>query len=208
MKKNIFIFTFFALSFIMILNQKGWATVPPPPANQLIGINDGVYNDLTEEDCRLCHENPDQYPVEDETLQNRHHLLYGTEIPDPTDAPFGNPGDSFNCLTCHEVININPIEFLVERDCMLCHIQGSSFELTVHHRTDAALGNLPQGPDCKVCHGSLVDNIEDGHFIPSYEPTPRTPKRSGGDGLPLNSVGVGAGGCDYCHSPGTDDPTG
>jgi hypothetical protein len=187
------------LSFFIILSQSLWAEVPPPPANQIIGINDGVFNDLTEADCRVCH---------DETV-DRHHLLYDSVIPDPTDAPFGVPGETYTCLSCHEVINngIDPIQFIVERDCMICHIQGSSFELTVHHRTDEALGNLPQGPDCKVCHGSLVDNIEDGHFIPTYDPSPRTPKRSGSDGLPLNSEGTGAGGCDYCHSTGTGDPT-
>ena len=78
------------------------ATILPPPANQFIGINDGVFLDLVEDDCRLCHENPDQYPVEDETLPNRHHLLTGTEIPDPTDAPYGTPGGLFAGLTCHE----------------------------------------------------------------------------------------------------------
>ena len=205
MKKNLFILLL--LSFMLLLQQV-WASVPPPPANQFIGINDGVFNDLTEEDCRVCH---------DAAVPDRHHLLYGSEVPDPTDAPFAVPGESFDCLSCHEVIDngIDPISFIVESDCMVCHIQGSSFELTVHHRTDEALGNLPQGPDCKICHGSLVDNMEDGHFIPTYEPTLRTPKPSGGDGLPLNNEDNGAGGCDYCHStgtssstPGIDDPTG
>ena len=188
----------FAL-FFFIVAQDLWATVPPPPANQIIGINDGVFNDLTEADCRVCHG----------ITVDRHHLLYNSEIPDPTDAPYGVPGESYSGLSCHEVINngIDPIQFIVERDCMVCHIQGSSFELTVHHRTDEALGNLPQGPDCKACHGSLVDNIEDGHWIPTYDPSPRTPKRSGSNGLPLNSEGNGAGGCDYCHSTGTGDPS-
>ena len=194
-----FIFILFALSFI-IVSQDLWATVPPPPVNQIIGINDGVYNDLTEADCRVCHG----------TTIDRHHLLYNSEIPDPTDAPYGVPGELYTCLSCHEVINngIDPIEFIVERDCMICHIQPSNVELSVHHRTDEALGNLPQGPDCKVCHGSLVDNMDDGHWIPTYDPSSRTPKRSGGEGLPLNFEGNGAGGCDYCHSTGTDDPSG
>ena len=140
---------FISLFLGILAFQNVWATVPPPPANQIIGINDGVFNDLTEDDCRVCH---------DTAVPDRHHLLYDTEIPDPTDAPFGIPGENFTCLSCHEVIDngIDPIQFIVERDCMECHIQGSSFELTVHHRTDEALGNLPQGPDCKVCHGSLV----------------------------------------------------
>ncbi len=80
-------------------------------------------------------------------------------------------------------------------------MQDSFFELTVHHRTDEALGNLLQGPDCKACHGSLVDNMEDGHFISAEPPTNGTPKRSAADGLPLNSEANGAGACrDPIHS--------
>jgi hypothetical protein len=195
------------LSLILMTALPVRADIPAPPANQFIGINDGVFHDLVEDDCRLCHENPDQYPVEDETIPNRHHLLTGTEIPDPTDAPYGTPGGLFACLSCHEVeVNAGIFQFIVERDCLVCHTQASPHELTVHHRTDLALGLLPQGPDCKACHGSLVDNMEDGHFISAEPTTDQTPKRSGGNGLPLNSEGAGAGGCDYCHSTGTGDP--
>jgi len=63
----------FVLSLLIIIPDL-WAAVPPPPANQIIGINDGVFNDLTEADCRACH---------DETV-DRHHLLYNSVIPDPT----------------------------------------------------------------------------------------------------------------------------
>jgi hypothetical protein len=202
------------LSFMLMTALPVRAEIPAPPANQLIGINDGVFNDLDEADCRLCHENPDQYPVEDETLPNRHHLLYGTAIPTNTDVPIpdadgdGTADTVYGCLNCHQQDTSGGIiQFIVERDCTQCHIQGSSFELTVHHRTDLALGNLPQGPDCKACHGSLVDNMEDGHFIPDYDPSLVTPRPSGGAGLPLNSELNGAGACDYCHSTGTGDST-
>ena len=58
-----------------------WADIPPPPANQQIGITDTTYNNLTEDECRLCHENPEQFPsVKDETITNRHHLLFGQSI--------------------------------------------------------------------------------------------------------------------------------
>jgi hypothetical protein len=49
------------------------------------------------------------------------------------------------------------------------------------------------------CHGDIVDNMDDGHYIPDYEPSLVTPTRSQGEGLPLNSRGNGAGACDYCH---------
>ncbi len=200
MKTNSCIFLF-TLSFSLIYAVPLWANVPPPPANQTIGINDSLFNDMDEDQCRVCHGT-------DENVE-RHHLLYDTEIPDPTDAPYGTPGELYTCLSCHEIDSSSGvIEFLVERDCVVCHIQSSSFELSVHHRTDEALGNPPlDGPDCQSCHGSLVDNIGDGHYIPSHPSTPRTPSPSGGDGLPLNSEGNGAGACDYCHSTGTGDPT-
>jgi hypothetical protein len=64
------------------------ADIPPPPVDQDIGILDTVFNNLLEADCRLCHENPDQFPVEPESIPNRHHLLVGQPVPDPTARPF------------------------------------------------------------------------------------------------------------------------
>ena len=70
----------------------------------------------TTEDCRSCH-------GETENVDN-HHLFVGKRIPDDTDAPFGEPGEVYVCLTCHEVV-LNPIthefEFKVVRDCNACH---------------------------------------------------------------------------------------
>ena len=197
-----------SISIVLVLSIPLQADVPPPPVNQIIGVNDGVFNDLIEAECRFCHENPDQFPVEDETIPNRHHIIVGRIIPNVTDVPFGNPGEPYECFSCHAVdCSSGECNISVDRDCVVCHIQSSIFEATVHHRTELAQGTLPQGPDCKACHGSLVENRDDGHFIPSSPPTERTPKRSGGTGLPLNSEGNGAGACDYCHSTGTGDPT-
>ena len=53
--------------------------------------------------------------------------------------------------------------------------------------------------DCVSCHGDIVDNMNDGHYIPTYPISPDTPSSSDGDGLPLNSRGNGAGACNYCH---------
>ncbi len=61
--------------FILASAMVIWANVPAPPANQTIGIEDSVFNDLQEVDCRLCHENPDQFPVDPEYIPDRHHLL-------------------------------------------------------------------------------------------------------------------------------------
>lgn len=206
MRKTSLLLSVFSVS--LMISHPLWAAVPAPPTNQTIGVNDGVFNDLLEADCRFCHENPDQFPVEDKTITARHHLLNNTVIPNSTDAPYGIPGEDYVCTSCHALNSSSgAIRFLVETDCLVCHIQASFFELTVHHRTDLAMGNLPQGPDCKACHGSLVDNMEDGHTIPTYDPSSETPLPSGGIELPLNGEGNGAGACDYCHSTGTGDPT-
>jgi hypothetical protein len=56
--------------FILVSAMVIWANVPSPPVNQTIGIDDSDFNNLEEADCRLCHEHPDQFPVEDETIPN------------------------------------------------------------------------------------------------------------------------------------------
>ncbi len=62
--------------------------------------------------------------------------------------------------------------------------------------------------DCVSCHGDVVDNINDGHYIPTYPRSLVTPSSSDGDGLPLNSRRKGAGACDYCHGDdGLEIPT-
>jgi len=68
------------------------------------------------EACRICHGT-----VAD---VNAHHELVGSIIPEGTVAPFGEPGQEYECLSCHEVV-FNPVtgdfEFVVVRDCNACH---------------------------------------------------------------------------------------
>lgn len=67
---------------------------------------------LIERGCRVCHQ------------QDRHHVLYNTAIPDPTDAPFEAPGELLVCLSCHEHkidTKTGENQFLIERDCRVCH---------------------------------------------------------------------------------------
>jgi hypothetical protein len=200
-----------------------------PPVRQGMARPDSAFNDLVEADCRFCHENPDQFPVDPEVIPDRHHVVYNTlarvgtcsltntvqcqddaDCPvgetcsNGSDAPFPPPaGGNYECFTCHDVdCSSGNCGVIIFRNCLVCHIQGPS-EYTVHHRTDLALGNLPQGPDCQACHGDFVNNRDDGHEIPAYTPTNETPKRSGGTGLPFNSRGNGAGACNYCHDSGT-----
>jgi hypothetical protein len=70
-------------------------------------------------------------PTNREIILQLHHLLYGTVIPDPTDAPFGIPGELYDCISCHEVDNSSGTnEIIVERDCGVCH-QSSSETVVV-----------------------------------------------------------------------------
>lgn len=243
------------------------ADVPPPPVNQLIGVNDGIFNNLTEEECRFCHEDPGIVSG-DSHIPDRHHNLVNSAIrtgecsvihnsclsdndcnpgicsryntpctqdqdcfeyqfgetcgeicvgetvaPDTDSDQNGISDTVYQCLNCHlEDTTGGIIKLLVWRDCMLCHVQIPG-EASVHHLTPTAQGtNSPLGNpfvgDCTPCHGTLVDDIGDGHIIPAYEPSLVTPVPSGGDGLPLNSRGNGAGACDYCHDDGTDTASG
>ena len=75
-----------------------------------IDTSSGINQFLIERDCRACHQS------------DRHHILYNTVIPNPTDAPFGTPGESYVCLSCHAIDTSSGInQFLIERDCRVCH---------------------------------------------------------------------------------------
>ena len=241
------------------------AAVPPPPVNETIGVPDGIFNDLVESECRICHE--DQSIVSGGAhIPDRHHnLMYsplqtgecsvnhnnclldsecnpgicsrnnvpctedshcpqffsgetcgenciGETVAPDKDADRNGVDDTvYQCLNCHlEDTSGGIIELLVWRDCLLCHVQIPG-EASVHHLTGTAQGTdsplgAPAIGDCTPCHGSLVDDVGDGHDIPLYAPSLVTPDPSGGNGLPLNAYGKGAGGCDYCHDQDTMPP--
>jgi hypothetical protein len=241
------------------------AAVPPPPVNQTIGVPDGIFNDLTESECRFCHEDPGIVSGEAH-IPNRHHNLMHTPVQTgecsvshnnclldsecnpgicsrnnvgctaDTDCPQYYSGETcgencigetvapdkdadqngvddtvYQCLNCHiEDTSGGIIQLQVWRNCLLCHVQIPG-EASVHHLTATAQGTdsplgSPNIGDCTPCHGTLVDDIGDGHIIPLYAPSLVTPDPSGGDGLPLNSYGKGAGACDYCHDQDTMPP--
>ncbi len=218
----------------------------PPPVNQKLGIPDSVYNNLDEQGCRNCHENPDIVPLP--TNVNRHHLRYGlateegfcsinssqacvgddqcntnicsltgTSCSSDLDcldveqcgetcvgdsiAPYAPAADgTYECTTCHTVDSANGLFVIAAvRDCLQCHVQIFG-EASVHHLTSKA-----QSKDCQACHGDLVTNIDDGHYIPDSPPSMVTPAPSGGEGVPFNNEGNGAGACNYCHSTGTGE---
>jgi hypothetical protein len=183
--KTIIIIMSLTLS-IMLLAANGFSDVPAPPVNQSIGMADVTIGSLTEADCRICHFFP---------MNDRHHLLYGSLIPSLSVVPYPEANDTiYVCLSCHDD------EFNVVTNCTECHNTSSP-----HHQNAAA-----DAGDCVACHGDLVDNMDDGHYIPSYAPSLVTPKSRDGEGEVAyeNSRGNATGGCNYCHdNDGQAEPT-
>ncbi|TFH38774.1 MAG: hypothetical protein E4G94_11865, partial [ANME-2 cluster archaeon] len=171
-----------AIAIVLLLGLV-MAVIPPPPANQNLGIPDITFGEFSEPECRECHtatgtaigSDPNSNSVPD-----RHHLLVPTE--------------SYECMDCHPV---NPEGGLGEviRDCLQCHLS------TPHHETVDA-----QDRHCSECHGSLVDDFDDGHIIPIYAPSLVTPDTS----FKVQNATTEKkwGGCEACHEAGEDTDSG
>ncbi len=135
-----------------------------PPTFQSIGLPDVLPGDMTEAECRVCHTSG---------VPDRHHALEGQPIPQDSLVPYpdadgdGNPDAIYSCLNCHDP------NMTVVRDCVVCHNAGSP-----HHTNQLAVDL-----QCSACHGSLVEDWGDGHYVPTYPPSLVTPYRGlDGDG--------------------------
>jgi len=70
---------------------------------------------VIERDCQACH-------GINAAIADRHHVLYGSPIPNSTDAPYRASAEFYICLSCHETdTSSGDDRFLVERDCWVCH---------------------------------------------------------------------------------------
>ena len=143
------------------------AAIPPPPANQDLGIYDTVCGEFAEEDCRACHSSG---------VPDAHHLLVQNE--------------GYECTDCHPVQTDSDGGTGVEviRDCVVCH------KASPHHEAPEAVAR-----HCSHCHGSYVDDYDDGHSIPTYNPSLITPDTS--FRAKDNATGKKWGGCEACHEP-------
>ncbi len=207
-----------------------WASIPPPPVNQNIGIPDGVFNDMTFQTCLGCHGDPENSPapVNSGYLPDRHHLRVNTAIEEHSASPFpqNSPDGTHQCTTCHAVDWIpDPsgagggyFGFVQDpttpefRNCLNCHQQKPGIA-SVHHLTPKA-----QEAKCHLCHGSLIDDPNGDHFIPDYEISLITPWP--GDNYDTSSPssrfdppvaaynGRRKGNCAHCHHQGEDQVTG
>ena len=92
---------------------------------------------------------------------------------------------TFGCFECHTLTDGTFAEF---RECTFCH------QTSPHHTTAEA-----QARHCSACHGSLVADYDDGHYIPSYATSSFTPLTGGVEPDPTNHPGEYAGGCKACH---------
>ena len=118
---------FTAIGGLMLcVASTGWTDVPAPPVNQTIGMPDVLFGELTEADCRVCH---------DSGVPDRHHLLYDTPIPPGSLVPYpdadgdGIPDTIYTCLNCHATTR--PL-LAGPGTVLTCHTSSA------HHRTPAA----------------------------------------------------------------------
>jgi len=158
------------ISIILVFAGIVIAVIPPPPANQNMGIYDTLFVDFNESKCRDCHASD---------VPDSHHNLV--------------PTGEFGCTNCHPVLP-NGSGITMIRDCLQCHnttFNGMAIGKPHHESPDALNGH------CKSCHGSVVDNYDDGHYIPTYPPSSMTPDTK--YKVINQTSGRKWGGCESCH---------
>lgn len=155
---------------IMVLAGIVLAAMSPPPVDQRMGTYDTTFSNLAEAKCRECHISG---------VPGTHHNLV--------------PTGEYGCTNCHPVLP-NGSGITLVRDCVQCH--DSTFNGMVirrpHHETQAAMDG-----HCKDCHGSVVENYDDGHYIPSYSISNMTPDTK--FKVVNQTSGRKWGGCESCH---------
>jgi hypothetical protein len=170
-KQHITIYIIMPIAVFLILIGLSFA-LSPPPVEQRMGMYDTQFTSLTETNCRGCHASG---------VDDTHHVLVG---PDP------NVG--YQCTNCHPIQSNGSI--LVVHNCIQCHdnvFNGMTIRRP-HHETQAALSG-----HCMTCHGSVVANVDDGHYISASPPSSMTPNTTYKT-INLTS-GRKWGGCESCH---------
>jgi hypothetical protein len=165
------------LVLLILAEGLAYALIPPPPVDQKIGVYDTLFSYLTETRCRGCHTSG---------IPDSHHGLVST--------------GQYQCMNCHPIIT-NPDgsqSITMLRDCMQCH--GTTFNSMniprPHHETQDA-----QEKHCSYCHGNIVDDYDDGHYVPMYDVSLVTPDTKY---KVINATtGKKWGGCEACHERNT-----
>ena len=129
------------------------ANVPAPPVNQTIGIDDKEFIEMTEAECRVCH---------DAGVPDAHHMLYGSDMPDgvcsATDDPA--PRDCFtdaDCVTATALCSNSGDACVVDADCPRQY-QNPVCTTTPYCAGTSAAAKVPGSDDnggvygCLTCH--------------------------------------------------------
>ena len=169
MNKKIVFSALLTISLVFGATAALMATTPPPPANQYLAIYDAKFASFTKEDCLVCH-------ISDEVLVPIHHALINSK--------------NMMCLDCHTMVpdGTGGFVFADFRTCSVCHTA------TPPHTSAKAVAL-----DCQACHGSFIDNPNDGHYIPVYPVSSVTPLASGRTVVNPDGVAVLVQGCEACH---------
>src|SRR5659263_583118 len=161
------------IALLLLAEGLAFALIPHPSVDQDMGTYDTLSSNLSEAACRECHSSG---------VPDTHHDLKAT--------------GKYQCANCHPVIT-NPDgsqTTTIVGDCMQCH-NATFNNMTIrkpHHESQNA-----QDGHCSSCHGNIVDDYDDGHYIPVYNVSLVTPDPKYRE---INSAtGEKLGGCESCH---------
>lgn len=223
-----------AMLLFAVLVGIGYALTPPPPPPPPVPQNIGLYdtgidhlqtNATDQSLCRVCHQTSGTnisggYANTVGGVPTRHHNLLPRGIINP------ETGIVFACTDCHPSTPGVGMGILLDRSCVNCHngtdfwgnsIGGHVGNFSRPHHVNTAyassnVGNPAANRTCNFCHGSFVNNYNDGHYKPTYDTsdssgfasmitpyaTYKITNFSQPDGLGGNKVW---GGCESCHDP-------
>jgi subtilisin len=164
------------------------ALVPPPPVKQNLGIYDRNFVGFSASDCLRCHDGAGGTTCPDPTtncqeVSLRHHVML-----DPSNPRYK---PAYTCTSCHSP-DPSTGNMSVTFNCVQCHVT------TPHHKSAAA-----QTRHCAACHGSFVNNFDDGHYIPTYGRSIVTPDPICRVWADAAHTACAAGGCRTCHVAST-----
>ena len=105
-----------------------------------------------EADCRACHDDLVRFPFLEKSNVDKHHLLLGSLISEPTAPPDAVLGVTYECLNCHPLVwnaDISGYTISLYRDCLVCHPVET---VSGPPRMTGTNRHHKLGYDCSVCH--------------------------------------------------------
>lgn len=176
---------------VLLFASAGFANVPAPPVNQILGFDDTEFNFLIEDDCRLCHG----------VVADDHHLLYGSSMIGPGEC-------SENIGIC----DVSGDDCVADADCPTGEtcVDQPEDACYINDECSTAIDVCSRGEPCGTCSvsgescGQDVDcptgeTCVDG--CPTYHGVPGQcgqPVCVGGSMAP-NNPNAGVYGCLTCH---------